>query len=116
MLLNSEWMMSREESGDNAGVQKLSIDRPHDFRFHVAYNAYSEAWDNVDSEEAKLKLNEMIEALSKNEISYQNFYKMISPYRAGAQPFSRRFRIKTQRKREWRKKAKRSLRNARHRR
>lgn len=114
-MLNSEWIMSREEIDGNQNVQKLLIDRPNDFRFHVAYNAYSEAWDNADSEEAKVKLNEMIEALSKNEISYQNFYKMIGPYRTSAQPYTHRFRIKTQRKREWRKKAKRSLREARYR-
>jgi len=107
--------MSREENVEHTRVQKLSIDRPHDFRFHVAYNAYSEAWDNADSEEIRLKLNEMIESLSKSEISYQNFYRMISPYRAESQPFRHRLRIKTQRKREWRKKAKRSLRNARYR-
>jgi len=110
--------MSRKASVEDAdtAVSKLLVDRPGDFKFHVAYNAYSEAWDKAGSEEVRLKLNEIMELLSKGEISYQSFYEMIGPYRVDSQYFRHRVRIKTQRKREWRKKAKRSLRNARYRR
>lgn len=108
--------MSQETSAKDVAVRKLSIDRPDDFRFHAAYHVYSEAWDRTSSEEVRLKLNEMIGLLSRDEISYQKFYEMVGPYRADPRHYRGRVRIRTQRKREWRRKAKRSARNARHRR
>ena len=46
------------------------IDRENDFRFHCAYLAYSKSWDENDATEAREKLNELIESLSNEKISY----------------------------------------------
>jgi len=99
-------------------VPKLLIDRPSDFRFHAAYLIYSGGWDKSTSQEAKTKLNQIIEALSKNEIDYENFYREINNYRAEFNPehFKGTMKpfIETQRKAEWRKREERDRRNARH--
>ena len=99
-------------------VTKLMIDRPSNFRFHAAYLAYSETWDKTTSQGTKTELNELMSLLSKEEISYSNFYKRVDQFR---RPDSkhyayRRKRIETQRKREWRRRRARDARNARHRR
>jgi len=99
-------------------VPKLLIDQPSDFRFHAAYLIYSGAWDKSTSQEARTKLNQIIEALSKNEMDYDSFYREINQYRAEFNPEhfkggTQRF-IETQRKAEWRKREERDRRNARH--
>lgn len=98
-------------------VTKLVIDRPSDFRFHAAYLAYSETWDKITSEEKKMKLNEITSSLSEGEISYSDFYKGLDQFR---RPSSKHYaytreRIETQRKRDWRKKQTKKMRDARHR-
>jgi len=101
-------------------VSKLLIDRPSDFRFHAAYLIYSSAWDKNTSQEIREKLNEIMEALSKNEIDYENFYREMNQYRAEFNPehFSGDLRMKTyietQRKSDWRRREERDRRNARH--
>jgi len=101
-------------------VSKLLIDQPSDFRFHAAYLIYSSAWDKNTSQEARLKLNEIIEALSKNQIDYERFYQEVNRYRAefNSEHFRSEMRtktfIETQRKAEWRKREERDRRNARH--
>ena len=97
-------------------VAKLMIDRPSDFRFHVAYLAYSETWDKIASQETKTELNEIISSLSKEEMSYSSFYERLDQYRArGSKHYAyHRKRIETQRKRDWRKRQTRDQRNARH--
>jgi len=103
-----------------ATISKLLIDRPSDFRFHAAYLIYSSAWDKNTSEEARAKLNEMIEALTKNQIEYENFYREMDRYRAEFNPehfkgdMHTRSYIETQRKRDWRKREERDRRNQRH--
>ncbi|MFQ6081492.1 MAG: hypothetical protein ACE5OW_07490 [Candidatus Bathyarchaeia archaeon] len=94
-------------------MKKLLI-KSSDFQYRAAYLAYSEAWDKVASQEAKKELNEILASLSKREIDYQTFYKKISRHRANRG--KRRTRIKTQRKRDWRRKEKRKRRNARYKR
>ena len=94
------------------------IDRPSDFRFHAAYDAYSEIWDKITSREAKTELNEIMSSLSKEEISYSSFYRRVDQFRRRdskhyAYP---RTRIETQRKRDWRRIKAKKERNARHRR
>ncbi|MEM2975547.1 MAG: hypothetical protein QXE76_01200 [Candidatus Bathyarchaeia archaeon] len=100
-------------------MQKLMIDKPSDFRFHAAYLVYSDAWDKATTNEAKAKLNEIITALSKNEIEYQDFYREISRYRVEFNPEhfngQREGRIVTKSKRDWRKEEARQARNARYR-
>ncbi len=97
-------------------VTKLMIDRPSDFRFHVAYLAYSETWDKSTSEETKTELNDIMSLLSNQEISYSSFYKRLDQYRrrdSKHYAFPRK-RIETQRKRDWRKRQTRDTRDARH--
>ena len=94
------------------------VDRPSDFRFHAAYLAYSETWDKTASQEVKIKLNEITSSLSKEEINYSSFYKRLDQFRrqsAKHYDFPRK-RIETQRKRDWRKRQNRDMKNARHRR
>jgi len=101
-------------------VSKLLIDRPSDFRFHAAYLIYSSAWDKTTSQEVRKKLNEIVDALSKNEIDYERFYQEISQYRAEFNPehftgqAGMKTYIETQRKKDWRKREERDRRNKRH--
>lgn len=94
------------------------MDKPSDFRFHAAYLTYSEAWDKTSSGEIKLKLNEILTALSEDKIDYETFYRQINQYRAEFNPehFSGggRHYIETQRKRDWRRREEREGRNKRH--
>ncbi len=99
----------------NEEVTRLVIDRPSDFRFHAAYIAYSETWDKTDSPEVKIKLNDIISSLSKDKISYSKFYRDLSQYRDEGSKYYARRRVETQRKRDWRKRRAKDLRNARHR-
>ena len=102
---------------DEEEVTKLMVDRPSDFRFHAAYLAYSDTWDKIASQEAKTELNEIMSLLSKEEISYSSFYKRLDEFRRqGSKHYAYpRKRIETQRKRDWRKRQTKDMRNARHR-
>ena len=99
-------------------VSKQLIDKPSDFRFHVAYMVYSDAWDRAPSPDAKQRLNETITALSEEKIDYETFYRQINQYRVqlGPEQSSDRGRafIETQRKRDWRVREERASRNKRH--
>jgi hypothetical protein len=95
--------------------QKLEIDRPTDFKFHLAYDVYSKAWEENLSENARTKLNELISALAKNEDGYTDFYAQIQEYRKDFSSFrSGRTRIETKRKRDWQRTETRDGRNRRH--
>jgi len=98
-------------------VTKLMIDKPSDFKFHAGYLAYSEVWDKTTSQETKMELNEIILSLFKEEISYLDFYKRLDQFRRpGSKHYAYpRKRIETQRKRDWRKKQTKKMRNARYR-
>jgi len=63
------------QANESVAVTKLMIDRPSDFKFHVAYLAYSRSWDKTASQETKTKLNEIISSLSNQEIDYSIFYE-----------------------------------------
>ena len=107
-----------EESSESKAPVKLEIDRPQDFKFHVAYGVYSRAWEDNISETARNKLNELISALSKedSEDSYFAFYSGIQEYRRDAMSFrSGRMRIQTQRKRDWQQRDTKDRRDHRHR-
>jgi len=110
-------MTEESKTQSNEEVIKLAIDRPSDFRFHAAYLAYSETWDKTTSEEAKMELNGIVSSLSEGEISYSNFYERLDQFRRpGSKHYAySRERIETQRKRDWRKKQTKKMRNARHR-
>jgi len=108
---------SKSQSNEEEEVAKLMIDRPSDFRFHAAYLAYSETWDKTTSQETKTELNEIISSLSKEEIGYPSFYERLDKFRRhDSQRYAYpRERIETQRKKDWRDRQNRDMRNARHR-
>lgn len=104
------------ESTEKKTASKLEIDRPQDFKFHIAYDVYSRAWDENASEAVRLKLNELISSLSNGESDYSSFYAQIQEYRKELSSFkSGRTRIETQRKRDWQRSDARDRRNRRHR-
>ena len=112
----TEETKSQSEEPQTEEVTKLLIDNPSDFKFHAAYLAYSETWDKIDSADIRTELNNIMKALSKEEMGYSSFYKTLDEYRRHGSKhyeFSRQ-RIETQRKRDWRKKRNRQERNSRH--
>jgi hypothetical protein len=105
-----------ENSPEKKSPSKLEIDRPNDFKFHIAYGVYSRTWDENPSDTSRLKLNELISSLSTDENGYQDFYGQIQEYRRDQSSFrSGRTRIETQRKRDWQRADTRDGRNRRHR-
>ena len=114
--LRAQTIMTLEPKPNKAAVTKLMIDRPFDFRFHAAYLAYSQAWDKTASQETKTKLNEIISSLSNEEIDYSTFYERMGRYRERGSDYNPKTGgwIQTQRKRDWRKRKARDIRNARH--
>ncbi|MFH2111444.1 MAG: hypothetical protein ABIJ47_09320 [Candidatus Bathyarchaeota archaeon] len=57
-------------------VEKLVFDGS-DFKFNVAYKAYSDAFDGADDERRE-SLNEVITKLHGEEISYPEFYDAVN--------------------------------------
>jgi hypothetical protein len=95
---------------------KLEIDRPQDFKFHLAYEVYSKAWDENDSDEARSRLNGLISTLADNADGFTDFYSQVQQYRGGTGSFgSGRTRIETSRKRSWQREQNRAGRDRRHR-
>jgi hypothetical protein len=112
----TEETKTQSEEPQTEEVTKLFIDKPSDFKFHAAYLAYSETWDKINSADTRTELNNLMKALSKEEMGYSSFYKTLDEYRRHGSKhyeFSRQ-RIETQRKRDWRKKRNRQERNSRH--
>ena len=110
-------MAEGSEETKVAPVEKLLIDDLSNFQFHVAYMAYSDAFDRTSGEEGKKQLNESIAALQQNKIDCQTFYRSISQFR-GEEGYQRgygRAMIRTQKKREWRRKTQKQDRIRRHR-
>jgi len=109
-------MTEKSDNNESSPPEKLLVDKPSDFQFHAAYVAYSNAFDNATAPETKKQLNENITALQENRIDYQTFYRNIGRYRTedGSQHNYGRAMIKTQRKREWRRKTQRHERIERH--
>jgi hypothetical protein len=110
-------MVEGSEENKVASIEKLLIDDLSNFQFHAAYMAYSEAFDRTGSEESKKQLNENIVALQQNKIDCPTFYRNISQFR-GEESYQRgygRALIKTQKKREWRRKTQKQERIQRHR-
>jgi len=110
-------MTQESDTNESTQPEKLLIDNLSDFRFHAAYVAYSDTYDKTANPETKKQLNQNIVALQQNQIDYATFYKNIDQYRMGEGSqygYGRTF-IKTQKKREWRRKAQKLERNKRHR-
>ncbi len=104
-----------EEPTENKSPDKLLLDKPDDFKFHIAYEVYSKAWDENNSEAARLRLNELITSLVKEKDDYSSFYAQIQEYRRDLNSFrAGRTRIRTERKRAWQNAETRDGRNRRH--
>jgi hypothetical protein len=113
-----EIMVEGSEESKPAPVEKLLIDDMSNFQYHAAYMAYSDAYDKTSSEEGKKQLNENIVALQQNKMDCQTFYRNISQFRGEEGYQSRgygRTMIRTQKKREWRRKTQKQQRIQRHR-
>ncbi len=85
-------------------VSKVTFSENVDFKFTVAYEAFSKLYDAVNNPENKRKLNDIITELFNKEISYPRFYNDINQFKG--EPSSREFRrvrIKGQRKRAYRR-------------
>ena len=111
-------MVQESDSKESPPPEKLLIDDPSDFQFHVAYFAYSNAYDKIVDPEARRKLNLNIKTLQEKQIDYPTFYRNISQYRTedSSQHAYGRTLIKTQKKREWRRKTQKHERIERHKR
>jgi len=104
-----------ENSEEKKSPAKLEIDRPQDFKFHIAYDVYSRAWEQNVLDAARLKLNELISTLSKDENGYSDFYAQIQEFRRDTSSFrSGRTRIESKRKRDWQRTETKAGRNRRH--
>jgi hypothetical protein len=109
-------MIKESDNKELTSPEKLLIDNMSDFRFHAAYLTYSDIYDKTANLETRKQLNQNIMALQQNQIDYPTFYRNISQYRTedGSQHNYGRTLIKTQRKREWRRKTQRHERIERH--
>jgi len=110
-------MIDESDNNESTSPEKLLIDNPSDFQFHAAYFTYSNTYDKATNPEIRKQLNQNIKALQQNQIDYPTFYKNINQYRTedGSQHNHGRAFIKTQRKRDWRRKTQRHERIERHR-
>ena len=109
-----------EESGtkESASPEKLSIDDPSNFQFHVAYLTYSDIYDKATNPETKKLLNQNIVALQQNQMDYPAFYESVDQFRGGESAqhgYGGRSFIKGVKKKEWRRKTQRHERIERHR-
>jgi hypothetical protein len=109
-------MIEESDGNESTSPEKLLIDNPSDFQFHAAYLTYSKTYDKMTSLEAKKQLNQNIKALQQNQIDYSTFYRNISQYRTeeGSQHDYSRALVRTQRKRDWRRKLQKHERIKRH--
>jgi hypothetical protein len=95
-------------TGKPGVISKILLGNDKDLRYHLAYIAYSKAWDENNNDEAREKLNDLINKLSDNEIDQRTFYYELNRFRNKTEYRSHKT-IKSQRKRAWRQKeAKRS--------
>jgi len=95
-------------------VSKLLIDDPSNFKFHAAYLAYLEAWEENPSDETRIELNRLISSLNVIDGNFEEFYANLGQFRKQRE-FNPRFRIQSQRKSDWRRTEKRDARNSRYR-
>ena len=109
-------MTEESDNNESASPEKLLVDNLSDFKFHAAYLTYSNTYDKTTNPETRKQLNQNIRALQQNQIDYQTFYKNINQYRTeeGSQHNYGRALIKTQKKREWRRKMQKHERIERH--
>jgi hypothetical protein len=109
-------MINESDNNKLTSPEKLLIDDLSNFQFHAAYLTYSNIYDKTINLETKKQLNENIRALQQNQIDYPTFYRNINQYRTeeGSQFIYGRTIVRTQRKRDWRRKTQRHERIERH--
>jgi len=109
-------MTEEPNKTETASPEKLLIDDPSNFQFHAAYLTYSGIFDKTTNPETKKQLNQNILALQENQIDCATFYGNISQYRTedSTQYNYGRSLIRTQRKRDWRRKTQKHERIERH--
>ena len=107
-------MTEEPNKQEQAPLEKLLLDEPSNFQFHTAYLVYSELFDNATDAAVKKELNNNIEALKKNEINLEAFYRNIARFRKIDLPRQERYSLQTQRKKDWRAKEQRQDRIKRH--
>lgn len=109
-------MIEETDEKEATSPEKLLFDNPFNFRFHAAYLVYAEIYDTTTNPEVKKELNQHIKALKQNEINYSKFYRNVNQYRTSTNhgQSRSRFSVKTQRKREWRRKTQKRERIKRH--
>jgi site-specific DNA-cytosine methylase len=84
--------------------------------FHAAYLTYSDIYDKTTNPETRKQLNQNITALQQNQIDYPTFYENIDQFRR-EDVYQRNYgraSIRTQKKREWRRKTQKHERIKRH--
>jgi len=110
-------MTEESDNKESTLLEKLLIDNPSDFQFHAAYLTYSDIYEKTTAPEIRKQLNQNIMALQQNQIDCPTFYRNIDQYRTEGsfQPNYGRAVIKTQKKREWRRKTQKHERISRHR-
>lgn len=104
-----------EEKASSKPILKINFDKPTNFQLQAAYTAYSKAWDDISSETAKTKLNEIMTTLFQGKNTYSSFYFELNQFRKDYPKYERK-RITGQRKRDWRRSLQKKIRGERHRR
>ena len=108
--------MRIDRVSEEQAPEKIIFNDKSEFKFTAAYEAYSRAFDNVDSS-VKAALNETITKLHDGKMDYSLFYNTINQHIQGADKGSsfRRARIEGQRKQEYAKDERKRGRNERYR-
>ncbi|MEE8323527.1 MAG: hypothetical protein V3R57_07890 [Candidatus Bathyarchaeia archaeon] len=103
--------MNDDETNEQA--EQILIDDSADFNFYAAHIAYTKAWtDNLD-ETIRLELNNLMNSLKENEVSYPAFYRKIDQYRNTEEQVKKPW-FKAKKKRAWRKSEAKKTRIGRH--
>ena len=109
-------MIRESDNKESTSPEKLLTDNPSNFQFHAAYLTYSDIYDKTTNPETRKQLNQNITALQQNQIDYPTFYENIDQFRR-EDVYQRNYdraSMRTQKKREWRRKTQKHERIKRH--
>jgi hypothetical protein len=109
-------MIGESDNKESTSPEKLLIDNPSNFQFHAAYLTYFDIYDETTNPETRKQLNQNITALQKSQIDYPTFYENADQFRR-EDVYQRNYgraSIRTQKKREWRRKTQKHERIKRH--
>ena len=62
-------------------ISKILLGNDKDLRYHLAYIAYSKAWDENNNDEAREKLNDLIKSLMDEAIDQRTYYYKLNQFR-----------------------------------